>query len=754
MSFEDRVKDYLHARDIEPSSASSHDLMCALLSAVNDEQQAVPSHTSPRKLYYFSAEFLIGRLLRANLINLDLLDRTEKLLAEWNTSLTEVEDAEPEPSLGNGGLGRLAACFLDSIASLGLNGCGVGLAYHYGLFHQNLKEGFQKEEPNPWIEDTSWLIKTPTSFSVPFAFGDITAKLYDIDVPGYHNNVVNRLHLFDVEHPAAAPKEGISFDKQDIEHCLTSFLYPDDSDDAGRLLRVYQEYFMVSAGARLILKEAQEQGHALDELDKYVAIHINDTHPSMVIPELIRLLRAHGVSSARSVEIAENCCAYTNHTILAEALETWPKDAIERVAPQIVPIIEDLDALAKKRTSDEALAIIDAHNCVHMAHMDVHFSHKVNGVAALHTKILEDSEMHGFYKIYPDKFNNKTNGITFRRWLMGCNPGLADLITKTIGDAWKDDASHLIDLLEHIDDEDFRQGLVEVKNANKQRLASWLSRTQHITLTTDAIFDVQIKRLHQYKRQQMNLLYAIWKYLDIKNGNIPARPLVMIFAAKAAPAYTLAKDTIHTIICLSKLVAQDPDVSPYLQIVMVENYNVTAAEHLIPAANISEQISLASKEASGTGNMKMMANGALTLGTRDGANVEIAQLVGEDNIFIFGRSSEDVIKLYETNGYHPQDFWKKTPWIKDLLDVIVSQEMLSLGIEESLKRVYEDLCTHDWFMTLLDIEDYIQTKERCLNEYEDRPSWITRAIINIAHSGFFSSDRTIAEYDRDIWHLS
>ena len=752
MNFEDRVREFLSQHNVAPEAATGEQLMQALTSALRQMQFDAPKTQGKRKLYYFSAEFLVGRLLRANLINLGLVDRAEALLQSWGTTLAEVEDCEPEPSLGNGGLGRLAACFMDSIASLGLPGDGVGLNYHYGLFRQDLSQGYQLEEPNPWIERESWLCSTPFTFDVPFAFGNLRAKLFDIEVPGYKNGVVNRLHLFDVENPAPAPEHGISFNKNDIEHCLTSFLYPDDSDEAGRLLRVYQEYFMVCAGAQLILHEMDEAGHPLDQLDKFVAVHINDTHPSMVIPELIRQLVARGVSVDRAVEIVENTCAYTNHTILAEALETWPIDFISRVAPQLVPIIQDLDRRARLRTQNEKLAILDKNNVVHMAHMDVHFCCKVNGVAALHTKILEESEMHGFYQLYPDKFNNKTNGITFRRWLMGCNPDLANLITQTIGDAWIKDASQLEHLLDHINDENLLNALDAIKTSNKKRLAAWLEKKEGVQIDTNAVFDVQIKRLHQYKRQQMNALYAIWKYLDIKNGHIPSRPLVMFFAAKAAPAYILAKDIIHVLLCLSKLIANDPAVSPWLKIVVIENYNVTVAEHLIPAANISEQISLASKEASGTGNMKMMANGALTLGTQDGANVEIVNLVGKENAYEFGRTSEEVIKLYATNGYHPTDFWKGSD-IERLIDFIVSPEMLAIGKSESLTRVYKDLLSHDWFMTLLDIEDYIKTKEQCLADFEDRHAWIKKTLINIAHAGFFSSDRTIAEYNRDIWHL-
>ena len=752
MNLEQQVTDALSAHGIDPSQATGHDLMLALTAAVRDLQLDMAPAEGERKLYYFSAEFLMGRLLRANLINLGLLDEAEELLARWGTDLAAVEDCEPEPSLGNGGLGRLAACFLDSVASLGLPGDGVGLNYHYGLFRQDLSAGCQRELPDPWIEPGSWLVDTGAVFEVPFGFGPLAAHLYDLEVPGYRNGVCNRLHLFDVENPAPAPANGIDFDKTDIAGHLTSFLYPDDSDEAGRLLRVYQQYFMVSAGAQLILRDLEARGLDPLQLDRHVAVHINDTHPSMVIPELVRLLTERGATMDEAVAVVERTCAYTNHTILAEALETWPVSFIECVAPQLVTIIRELDRRARLRTDDDALAIVDAGDNVHMAHMDVHFSSSVNGVAALHTQILEQSEMRGFYELYPDKFNNKTNGITFRRWLMGCNPGLSACITDTIGDGWQRDASQLEQLLEHADDADLLERLRGIKHENKEVLAAWLKRTQGIELDTHAVFDIQIKRMHQYKRQQMNALYAIWKYLEIKGGRTPSRPLAMVFGAKAAPAYTLAKDTISLLLCLSRLVEADPDVSPWLKIAVVENYNVTAAEHLIPAADISEQISLASKEASGTGNMKLMANGALTLGTLDGANVEIAELVGKDNIYLFGRTSDEVIDLYASDGYRSSDYWRK-PEVERLIDFILSPEMLAIGDAGSLSRVYKDLIAHDWFMTLVDLEDYIAVKERCLADYEDRAAWTRRALVNIAHSGYFSSDRTIREYDRDIWHL-
>ena len=693
--------------------ATNAQIFCALLRMVRDLETDMRPTAGERKLYYFSAEFLVGRLLRANLMNLGLADEVERVLSAHGTTLAAVEDCEPEPSLGNGGLGRLAACFLDSIASLGLPGDGVGLNYHYGLFRQDLSEGVQREEPNPWIEPESWLIDTGTSFSVPFGFGPLTAR-----------------------------------------HGLTSFLYPDDSDEAGRLLRVYQQYFMVSAGAQLILAELEERGFAPEELAERVAVHINDTHPSMVIPELVRLLMERGVAFEDAAGIVERTCGYTNHTILAEALETWPMAYLEQVAPGIVPVIRQLDELARRRTSDERVAVIDGDDVVHMANMDVHFSHAVNGVAALHTQILVESEMRPFAELYPEKFSNKTNGITFRRWLMGCNPALATLLTDAIGDGWKRDASKLEDLLALRGDAGFVQRLLEVKEANKERLAAWLRAEKNVGVDPHSVFDIQVKRMHQYKRQQMNALYAIWKYLQIKRGNVPNRPLTMVFGAKAAPAYTLAKDTIALLLALGRLIAEDPEVSPWLRLVFVENYNVTAAEHLIPAADVSEQISLASKEASGTSNMKFMANGALTLGTLDGANVEIAELVGRENIYLFGRSSEDVIGLYDRGDYHPWDVWGADGELAEVLDFICSPELLARGDAGCITRVYRDFVAKDYFMALLDARDYVAVKERCLADFEDRAAWGEKALVNVARSGFFSSDRTIREYDRDIWHLS
>ncbi len=753
MDFENRLDRVLADMGTTLDDATNAQVFCALLRATRDLETAMRPAAGERKLYYFSAEFLVGRLLRANLVNLGLVDEVERILSAHGTSLAEVEDCEPEPSLGNGGLGRLAACFLDSIASLGLPGDGVGLNYHYGLFRQDLSRGVQGEEPNPWIEPESWLIDTGTSFSVPFGFGPLTARMYDIEVPGYENGVVNRLHLFDVENPAPAPEHGIAFDKGDVRHSLTSFLYPDDSDEAGRLLRVYQQYFMVSAGAQLILAELEERGFAPEELAEHVAVHINDTHPSMVIPELVRLLTARGIAFEDAAAIVERTCGYTNHTILSEALETWPMGYLEQVAPGIVPVIRQLDELARTRTGDERVAVIDGNDVVHMANMDVHFSHAVNGVAALHTQILVESEMRPFAELYPEKFSNKTNGITLRRWLMGCNPALAGLVTSAIGEGWKRDAARLEDLLALRGDVGFTQALLDVKGQNKERLAAWLRAEKNVQVDPHSIFDIQVKRMHQYKRQQMNALYAIWKYLQIKRGNVPNRPVTMVFGAKAAPAYTLAKDTIALLLALSGLIADDPEVSPWLRLVFVENYNVTAAEHLIPAADVSEQISLASKEASGTSNMKFMANGALTLGTLDGANVEIAELVGRENVYLFGRSSEDVIDLYDRGDYRPWDFWQSDPELTEVLDFVCSPELLARGDAGCLTRVYRDFVAKDYFMALLDARDYVAVKERCLADYEDRLAWGEKTLVNIAKSGFFSSDRTIREYDRDIWHL-
>lgn len=725
----------------------------ALLKLVQEKAGQKEIH-GKKKLYYISAEFLIGKLLSNNLINLGIYDQIDQELKAAGKSLAQLEEREPEPSLGNGGLGRLAACFLDSIASLGLYGDGVGLNYHLGLFKQKFEHCVQKEEPNPWIEkDNSWLIKSERKFRVAFGNMDVTASMYDILVTGYGQGS-NRLHLFDLDSvDESIVEEGIDFDKTDIKKNLTLFLYPDDSDEEGRLLRVYQQYFMVSCGAQLILAEAKERGSNLHDLPEYVAVQINDTHPSMVIPELIRLLMEEGVDFEEAVSIVTKTCAYTNHTILAEALEKWPMAFIEKAAPAILPIIIKLDEKVKKTYKNPEVAIIDKDNRIHMARMDMHYGHSVNGVAFLHTEILKNSELHDFYEIYPEKFNNKTNGITFRRWLLHCNHPLADFLTEIIGDGYKKDAKELEKLLAYKEDETVLRKLIRIKKDNKERLAEYLKETQGLTLDTDSIFDIQVKRLHEYKRQQLNALYGIHKYLEIKSGKIPKRPITLLFGAKAAPAYVIAKDIIHLILCLQKITEEDPDVSPYLKVVMVENYNVTNAQMLIPACDISEQISLASKEASGTGNMKFMLNGAVTLGTEDGANVEIHQFVGDDNIYIFGEDSDTVIARYERGDYCSKDYYKKDPDLKQAVDFITGKEMLKYGDKEKLTRLYKELLNKDWFMTFPDYKEYVETKERAYSDYEDSLSWAKKMLVNIGKAGFFSSDRTIAQYDQDIWHL-
>ena len=725
----------------------------ALLKLVQEKAGQKEIH-GKKKLYYISAEFLIGKLLSNNLINLGIYDQIDQELKAAGKSLAQLEEREPEPSLGNGGLGRLAACFLDSIASLGLYGDGVGLNYHLGLFKQKFEHCVQKEEPNPWIEkDNSWLIKSERKFRVAFGNMDVTASMYDILVTGYGQGS-NRLHLFDLDSvDESIVEEGIDFDKTDIKKNLTLFLYPDDSDEEGRLLRVYQQYFMVSCGAQLILAEAKERGSNLHDLPEYVAVQINDTHPSMVIPELIRLLMEEGIDFEEAVSIVTKTCAYTNHTILAEALEKWPMAFIEKAAPAILPIIIKLDEKVKKTYKNPEVAIIDKDNRIHMARMDMHYGHSVNGVAYLHTEILKNSELHDFYQIYPEKFNNKTNGITFRRWLLHCNHPLADFLTETIGDGYKKDAKELEKLLAYKEDETVLRKLIRIKKDNKERLAEYLKETQGLALDTDSIFDIQVKRLHEYKRQQLNALYGIHKYLEIKSGKIPKRPITLLFGAKAAPAYVIAKDIIHLILCLQKITEEDPDVSPYLKVVMVENYNVTNAQMLIPACDISEQISLASKEASGTGNMKFMLNGAVTLGTEDGANVEIHQFVGDDNIYIFGEDSDTVIARYERGDYCSKDYYKKDPDLKQAVDFITGKEMLKYGDKEKLTRLYKELLNKDWFMTFPDYKEYVETKERAYSDYEDSLSWAKKMLVNISKAGFFSSDRTIAQYDQDIWHL-
>ncbi|EOS77175.1 MAG: glycogen/starch/alpha-glucan phosphorylase [Lachnospiraceae bacterium] len=707
-----------------------------------------------KKIYYISAEFLIGKLLSNNLINLGIYDKIDQILKNNGKNLSVIEEIEPEPSLGNGGLGRLAACFLDSIATLGLPGEGIGLNYHFGLFKQVFKDKLQTAEKNDWIEENSWLTKSDVSFEVFFGNKKVTSRLYDIDVAGYDSGV-NKLRLFDIESiDESLVKDGISFDKEQIEKNLTLFLYPDDSDEAGNLLRIYQQYFMVCNAAQLILREMKEKKYDLRKMYEHAVIQINDTHPTMVIPELIRILvEEKAFTMDEAIEVVSKTCAYTNHTILAEALEKWPLAYLEKVVPQLVPYIKELDKRIAAKYDDSKVQIIDENNRVHMAHIDIHYGFSVNGVAAIHTEILKDSELNNFYKIYPEKFNNKTNGITFRRWLLSCNRELAGFLSQTIGDGYKKDADKLEKLLEYKDDQAVLDRLAEIKMNRKKELAAYVKEAEGVTLNPESIFDIQVKRLHEYKRQQMNALYIIHKYLEIKSGKKPVRPLTFIFGAKAAPAYVIAQDIIHLLLVLQEIIKNDPEVSPYMTVLMVENYNVSYAEKLIPACDISEQISLASKEASGTGNMKFMLNGAVTLGTSDGANVEIHELVGDDNIYIFGEKSEAVIAHYEKADYVSKDFYEKSPVIREAVDFIISEQALKAGHKENLERLYKELVNKDWFMTLLDLEDYIEAKDRAFADYEDRQKWKKMMLVNIAKAGFFSSDRTIAEYNRDIWKL-
>ncbi|MBR6769775.1 MAG: glycogen/starch/alpha-glucan phosphorylase [Lachnospiraceae bacterium] len=707
-----------------------------------------------KKVYYISAEFLIGKLLSNNLINLGIYDKVAEVLKVKGKELAKMEEIEPEPSLGNGGLGRLAACFLDSIATLGLPGEGIGLNYHFGLFRQVFRDRLQKAEKNDWIEEASWLNKTDIGFQVAFGERKVTSRLYDIDVAGYGNGI-NKLRLFDIESlDESIVEEGIDFDKELIEKNLTLFLYPDDSDEAGNLLRIYQQYFMVSNGAQLILHQMKEEGYNLHRLYDHAVIQINDTHPTMVIPELIRLLvKEEGFGMEEAINVVSKTCAYTNHTILAEALEKWPLRYLKKVVPQLIPIIKELDRRIKARNKDPKVQIIDKDGRVHMAHIDIHYGFSVNGVAAIHTQILKDTELNAFYKLYPGKFNNKTNGITFRRWLLACNRELADFLGETIGEDYKKDAGCLEKLLEYQDDQTVLDKLAEIKMNRKKELAAYVKEAEGVVLNPDSIFDIQIKRMHEYKRQQMNALYIIHKYLEIKAGKKPATPLTFLFGAKAAPAYVIAQDIIHLLLVLQEIINKDSEVNPYMTLLMVENYNVSYAEKLIPACDISEQISLASKEASGTGNMKFMLNGAVTLGTSDGANVEIHELVGDDNIYIFGEKSETVIKHYEKADYVSRDYYEKSPVIKEAVDFIVGEQALALGHKENLERLYKELLNKDWFMTLLDLEDYIKAKDRIFQDYEDRQKWKKMMLVNIAKAGFFSSDRTIAEYNRDIWKL-
>lgn len=737
----------------EIAQASNEEIYGALLSMVQEMAGEKERTDSKKKLYYISAEFLIGKLLSNNMINLGIFNEVKDVLAQNGKNIAEIEEVEPEPSLGNGGLGRLAACFLDSIATLGLAGDGVGLNYHLGLFKQEFKNNLQRETPNPWIEEKSWLKKTDVVYPVSFKGLNVNARMYDIEVTGY-NNKTNKLHLFDIDSvDETIVEDGITFNKEDIEKNLTLFLYPDDSDENGRLLRIYQQYFMVSAGAQLILDECTAKGCNLHDLADYAVIQINDTHPTMVIPELIRLLVERGLDMDEAIEVVSKTCAYTNHTILAEALEKWPVYYLKKVVPQLMPIIEVLDDKVRRKYEDESVSIIDRNDTVHMAHIDIHYGFSVNGVASLHTEILKETELNNFYKIYPEKFNNKTNGITFRRWLLHCNPALTELLDELIGEGYKKDAAELEKLLAFKDDEKVLDRLVEIKHANKEALCKYLEETQGVKVSPDTIFDIQIKRLHEYKRQQLNALYIIDKYLEIKAGKIPAAPVTAIFGAKAAPAYVIAKDIIHLILCLQEIINNDLEVSPYLKVVMVENYNVTKAEKLIPACDISEQISLASKEASGTGNMKFMLNGAVTLGTEDGANVEIHELVGNDNIFVFGASSDEVIEHYAKADYVARDFYEKNPAIKAAIDFITSEEVLKVGEKENLERLQHEIISKDWFMTLLDFDSYKEKKEEALRAYADQKTWAKKALVNIAKAGYFSSDRTIEEYNRDIWHL-
>lgn len=737
------------------AQCSDRELYVTLLEMVKDLAEKKTKTTDKKKLYYISAEFLIGRLLGNNLLNLGIYEEVSRELEAAGRSLSLIEEVEPEPSLGNGGLGRLAACFLDSIATLGLCGDGVGLNYHYGLFQQEFKNCLQQEKKNPWIEEESWLEKTDRTYQIAFGGFRVTSHMYDIDVVGYENRT-NKLHLFDIE----SVDESIvgntidDFDKTDIVKNLTLFLYPDDSDENGRLLRVYQQYFMVSNAARLILDEAKERGCTLHDLADYAVIQINDTHPSMVIPELIRLLMEEGILIDEAISIVSKTCAYTNHTILAEALEKWPIAYLEKVAPQLVPVIYELNNRVMAEYKDKSVAIIDDEKRVHMAHMDIHYSFSVNGVAYLHTEILKKSELNNFYKLYPQKFNNKTNGITFRRWLLECNHPLTELLTQLIGDGFKKDAMELEKLAAYAGDAGVLERLLAMKQDKKLELKKYLKETQNIDIDENSVFDIQIKRLHEYKRQQMNALYVIQKYFEVKEGKKPVRPITVIFGAKAAPAYVIAKDIIHLILCLQELIEKDPEVRPYLKVVMVENYNVTLAEKLIPAADIHEQISLASKEASGTSNMKFMLNGAVAIGTMDGANVEIAELVGEDNIYIFGESADTVIEHYAKADYVSKKYYESNQDIHRAVDFIVSDELLAIGQKENLERLYKELLNKDWFMTLLDWEDYRQTKDRMLTDYEDRMKWAEKMLVNIAKAGYFSSDRTIEQYDHDIWKLT
>lgn len=735
------------------SECTNEELYYALLTLTKKMASGKQHGNSKKKLYYISAEFLIGKLLSNNLINLGIYDEVKEELAQNGKDICEIEEFENEPSLGNGGLGRLAACFIDSIATLGLNGDGVGLNYHFGLFRQIFENNMQTTVPDPWLTEKSWLTKTDVTYDIKFKGMTVKSRMYDIDVIGY-NNTSNKLHLFDVESvDESIVEDGINFNKEDIKKNLTLFLYPDDSDEAGRILRIYQQYFMVSSAAQLILDECVAKGCNLHDLSDYVVIQINDTHPTMVIPELIRLLVERGLEMDEAIEVVTKSCAYTNHTILAEALEKWPIYYLKKAVPQLMPIIEVLDDKIRRKYHNQEVYIIDGEERVHMAHIDIHYSSSVNGVASLHTEILKNNELHHFYEIYPEKFNNKTNGITFRRWLLHCNPQLTELITSLIVDGFKKDATQLEKLLDYKNNEKVLKQLLEIKSAKKMELKKALMEKQNVTINENSIFDIQIKRLHEYKRQQLNALYVIHKYLEIKAGKKPSTPITVIFGAKAAPAYIIAQDIIHLILCLQQLINNDPEVSPYLNVVMVENYNVTWAEKLIPACDISEQISLASKEASGTGNMKFMLNGALTLGTEDGANVEIHELVGDDNIYIFGDSSDTVVERYAQGSYHAAKYYNENAAIKEAVDFITGEELKAIGDKDRLERLFNELVFKDWFMTFPDFDEYVKIREQAYADYENREEWVQKMLVNIAKAGYFSSDRTIEEYNRDIWKL-
>ena len=736
------------------AECSNEEIYYSLLMLTKRLLNVTERNTGEKKVYYISAEFLIGKLLSNNLINLRIYDRVKEILEKNGKSLAAVEEVEPEPSLGNGGLGRLAACFMDSIATLGLPGEGIGLNYHYGLFRQVFRDNLQVAEKDPWIQKESWEDATDVSFDVYFGKRKVTSRLYDIDVVGYDNGV-NKLRLFDVETvDDSLVKEGITFDQDEIEKNLTLFLYPDDSTEKGRLLRIYQQYFMVSNAAQLILREMKARQYDLRHLYDHAVIQINDTHPTMVIPELIRILvEDKAFTMDEAIDVVSKTCAYTNHTILAEALETWPMEYLEKVVPQLVPYIKELDRRVRAKYDDESVYIIDRDNRVHMAHIDIHYGFSVNGVAAIHTQILEQTELHNFYKIYPEKFNNKTNGITFRRWLLSCNHELADFLSEKIGDSYKKDATNLEKLLEYREDDDVLHRLDEIKQVHKNNLAAYIAEHEGVQLAENGIFDIQVKRLHEYKRQQMNALYIIHKYLEIKRGKKPVRPLNFIFGAKAAPAYIIAQDIIHVIKCLQEIINQDPDVNPYMHVVMVTNYNVSYAEKLIPACDVSEQISLASKEASGTSNMKFMLNGAVTLGTSDGANVEIHELVGDENIYMFGIDADTVIGHYKNHDYVSREYYDRSPVIKEAVDFLVGPQMMTVGHKENLERLYHDILNKNWFMALIDLEDYIRVKDKMFADFEDRRHWEQMSLVNIAKAGYFSSDRTIEQYNKDIWHL-